>query len=220
MTDNNICDSCKFQYDFENRVCDDCAANNQYQQRTMPVGSRPKPVSYPPKKESGTGLNACPSCLHLVGKAICELYTGGQCGGAPRFEKWTPREKTKVERVKEHGGMKFCKGKNRVGLVLQGFAVAIWEMGWVGTMGAEKYTDNSWQTVPDAIQKYKEALDRHWLEWQMGEQFDPEFGTHHLAHVAWNALALLCLLIAQNIIKLTADTEKSATLSKLKEEDR
>jgi len=106
--------------------------------------------------------------------------------------------KSKEELVKEHGGMKFCKGKNRVGLVLQGFASAVWEMGWVGTQGANKYEDNSWQSVPDGIQKYMEALDRHVLLWKMGEEFDPEFNTHHLAHAAWNCLAILSLLMVEN----------------------
>jgi hypothetical protein len=35
------------------------------------------------------------------------------------------------------------------------------------------------------------AIGRHLTDWQIGEDVDPEDGLSHLAHAAWNCLALL-----------------------------
>ena len=55
--------------------------------------------------------------------------------------------------------------------------------------GALKYEDRNWQ------KGYKwglslDALDRHLIQWLMGEDLDAETGTHHLVAVAWHAIAL------------------------------
>ena len=122
----------------------------------------------------------------------------------------TDEEKKKLS--EENGGMKFSKGKNQLGLVLGGFSEAIWELGIVGTKGALKYAADSWKTVPDAINKYNDALDRHILMWRLGEDYDPEFGTHHLAHAAWNCLAILSLLYIQGLTKSFRLREKDNVL--------
>ena len=44
-------------------------------------------------------------------------------------------------------GIKLDNGKNRLGLVLDGFSHALWLVRCVGTFGANKYTDNGWQEV-------------------------------------------------------------------------
>jgi len=88
-------------------------------------------------------------------------------------------------------GAKLDAGKNRLGLVLGSFADALWEVGKVGTYGANKYTDDGWRSVPGARGRYMDALYRHLLRAQSGELFDPDTQLLHLAHVAWNALALL-----------------------------
>lgn len=61
----------------------------------------------------------------------------------------------------------------------------------VYTFGAEKYSENSWQNLPDGYRRYKAALFRHILAYEKGEINDPESGLKHLAHAAWNALALI-----------------------------
>ena len=88
-------------------------------------------------------------------------------------------------------GAKLDAGKNRLDLVLGDFSRALWEVGRVGTYGANKYTDRGWVSVPNGLQRYGDALLRHYLQYKRGEAFDPESDLHHLAHAAWNALALL-----------------------------
>lgn len=61
----------------------------------------------------------------------------------------------------------------------------------VYTFGAEKYSENSWQNLPDGYRRYKAALFRHIVAFEKGETIDPESGLPHLAHAAWNALALI-----------------------------
>jgi hypothetical protein len=61
----------------------------------------------------------------------------------------------------------------------------------VYTRGAAKYGDNNWKLVVSPIDRYFAALMRHLVAWRSGERVDCEWGTHHLAHVIWNAIALL-----------------------------
>ncbi len=88
-------------------------------------------------------------------------------------------------------GAKLDAGKNRMGLVLCGFARALQEVGAVGTYGANKYTDNGWIEVPDGERRYTDAMLRHLMREATGEVHDPDTGLHHAAHAAWNALARL-----------------------------
>lgn len=88
-------------------------------------------------------------------------------------------------------GVKLDDGKPRLDLVLGGFATALWGVGLVGTFGANKYTDNGWKEVDNAIERYLSALLRHYLSYKNGEEIDPESHLPHLAHIAWNSLAVL-----------------------------
>lgn len=63
----------------------------------------------------------------------------------------------------------------------------------VYTEGAKKYDDNTWQNLDNGYQRYKAALLRHLLEFEKGNEIDPETGCHHLAQVCWNSIALLYL---------------------------
>lgn len=98
-------------------------------------------------------------------------------------------------------GVKLDDGKNRLGLVLGGFASAIKEVGCIGTFGANKYTDNGWQSVPNGVARYTDALLRHLFAHFEGEEIDPESGYRHLAHVAWNCLAILSLTHKKEFLK-------------------
>ena len=108
-------------------------------------------------------------------------------------------------------GVKDDSGKNRVSLVIGGFALAILEVSKVGTFGANKYTDNGWQTVPNGIARYEDALLRHFMAYKDGEFFDPESKLPHLAHCAWNALAVLSLVLKErnNASKSVSQEPKS-----------
>lgn len=92
-------------------------------------------------------------------------------------------------------GFKADQGKNRVSLIMHGFANALLAVGEVGTFGANKYTDNGWCEVENGEQRYTDALYRHMLAEATGELIDTESGLPHAAHSAWNALARLELQI-------------------------
>lgn len=89
-------------------------------------------------------------------------------------------------------GIKYDNGKP---LVLRGFLKqfprAIEEVARVSEFGANKYTWNGWETVPDAEQRYSEALARHLLR----DGDDAESERSHAAHAAWNAMARLELML-------------------------
>ena len=84
-------------------------------------------------------------------------------------------------------GAKLDAGKVRPALVIQGFRKALLAISEVGTFGAAKYTDNGWKSVPDGRKRYEDALYRHLL----AEGVDEQSGLPHLAHAAWNLLAML-----------------------------
>lgn len=88
-------------------------------------------------------------------------------------------------------GAKFDAGKIRAALVLGDFARALQAVSMVGTFGARKYTPSGWLEVPDAKQRYEDAMLRHWLKEAAGETTDEDSGLLHAAHRAWNALAVL-----------------------------
>lgn len=89
------------------------------------------------------------------------------------------------------GATKYDTGKPRVMLVLGGFAHALELVSKVGTMGAQKYSPDGWKYVPNAIARYWDAFGRHLLEIFKGNWNDEESELPHLAHIAWNALAIL-----------------------------
>ena len=56
--------------------------------------------------------------------------------------------------------------------------------------GAEKYSDWNWLQGGSTNVCFG-AMLRHISAWQQGEDIDPETNTHHMAAIAWNAVALL-----------------------------
>jgi len=95
-------------------------------------------------------------------------------------------------------GAKLDAGKNRLGLVINGFCAALTEVGKVGTYGAQKYTDNGWKEVPEGIPRYTDAMYRHLMKEAKGELLDVDTELLHAAHSAWNALARLELMLRIN----------------------
>lgn len=59
------------------------------------------------------------------------------------------------------------------------------------TFGAEKYGPNTWQNLEDGYNRYKAAMFRHLMEFENGNVIDDESGMEHLAHMVWNAIAML-----------------------------
>lgn len=58
-------------------------------------------------------------------------------------------------------------------------------------VGAKKYGENTWQNLPNGLQRYFAAFMRHYLLHLKGEYYDKETGLPHLSHCAWNAIAML-----------------------------
>lgn len=89
-------------------------------------------------------------------------------------------------------GLKFDAGKPDL-TFLREFSGALGEVCRVSEYGVRKYKKRgSWPTVPDGSRRYAAAMLRHELA---GDAVDPESGLHHAAHVAWNALAKLQLML-------------------------
>ena len=125
--------------------------------------------------------------------------------GNPKFplfseapHRWTV-EQLEALAAKEVAGMKFDAGKPMAGLMVSDFANALLAVSEVTTFGAKKYAPRSWMTVPNARDRYNDALHRHLLHSAAGEKQDQESKLLHAAHVAWNALALLELEIRNGL---------------------
>ena len=88
-------------------------------------------------------------------------------------------------------GAKDDKGKPMAGVLLD-FSRALQTVVDVGTYGAKKYTRTGWATVPEGSQRYLDAMMGHLLAMDVDpDGLDKETGLPHLAHIAWNALAVL-----------------------------
>lgn len=90
-------------------------------------------------------------------------------------------------------GLKDDGGKVMASLPFIYFPKALTLVAEVATMGAKKYSVGGWRTVPDGLQRYTDAMYRHLLQWSETEK-DEESGLPHLAHAAWNALAVLQMI--------------------------
>jgi len=92
-------------------------------------------------------------------------------------------------------GAKLDSGKILAG-VLSDFSYALQAVAEVGTFGANKYSRGGWQSVPDGVTRYSDALWRHLLA-ERHESLDQDSGLLHAAHLAWNALSRLELKIRE-----------------------
>lgn len=88
-------------------------------------------------------------------------------------------------------------GKPRWSLLMTGCASALAGVVRVLTFavrataeGGKGYLPHSWKEVPNATERYKDALHRHLNKIEQGETHDDESGELHWHHVATNALFL------------------------------
>jgi hypothetical protein len=107
------------------------------------------------------------------------------------------KEHDPTGRAQHEPGAKLDGGKRLPHLVLGRFARALDAVTEVGTYGATKYSPRGWETVPDGVERYSEAMVRHWLAEQQGIECDGESQLQHAAHLAWNALARLELMLRE-----------------------
>jgi hypothetical protein len=80
---------------------------------------------------------------------------------------------------------------------LQYFPRALGAVADVSAFGAAKYTWGGWESVPDGVARYSDAMGRHILGEAADGPLDPETGLSHAAQVAWNALARLELMLRE-----------------------
>lgn len=102
----------------------------------------------------------------------------------------TPHTVVVDDPEKPQDDLKYDGGKIMAAIPFQDFPDAIKDLCRVSTMGAEKYERHSWMEVPDKKVRYTDAFARHFLS-SFHEDVDPESKISHLAHLAWNCLALL-----------------------------
>ena len=96
-------------------------------------------------------------------------------------------------------GVKYDNGKPAAGWLLEVFPNALMCLGKVIRKGQEKYPNpNNWKYLEQAEVRYRDALMRHLLKKYGGQDTDEETGLSHLAHAAWNALALLELELTKD----------------------
>ena len=93
-------------------------------------------------------------------------------------------------------GAKLDYGKPDLDLVLGVFSKALIAVSQVGTYGADKYSRSGWLAVPNGIRRYSSALWRHYIS-AYTEEKDRDTDLLHLAHAAWNALAILELTLRE-----------------------
>ena len=92
-----------------------------------------------------------------------------------------------IDKLRPTGGLKFDAGKLRYSLIPPEATRALAE---VLSFGARKYAPNSWQTVPNAPERYLDALIRHLEAHRSGELYDPESNLPHVYHLLCNAAFL------------------------------
>ena len=127
-------------------------------------------------------MNANPQCYGKF--TFGTAYGERECNTCPRIDSC-------IEQVAENARAKDDKAKPMAGVLLD-FSRALQTVVDVGTYGAKKYTRTGWATVPEGSQRYTDAMMRHLLAMDVDpDGLDKETGLPHLAHVAWNALAVL-----------------------------
>lgn len=90
--------------------------------------------------------------------------------------------------VPDTKGFKADAGKPRYSLIPTEATKA---MATILTFGAEKYEKDGWKSVPNAEERYMDALYRHLEAYRGGELVDEESGESHLAHAITNIAFLL-----------------------------
>lgn len=153
----------------------------------------PEEVFIAYKKGLKNQLDTCEQTTRRF-KATCENI----CLNAPKntcetIKNEKPSKTTENIQQLHLPGMKYDEGKPNLSLVFGGFNKALLDVGYIGTFGARKYTPNGWKDVENLYERYSSALLRHMfaaMSPRVKDIYDNETGRLHLAHVAWNALAL------------------------------
>ena len=88
-------------------------------------------------------------------------------------------------------GAKHDGGKLLFRPLMHSLAIPLRAVAAVLSFGAQKYVEDSWQTVPDGKRRYEDAYYRHQNARALGELYDPESGLPHRAHELCNLMFIL-----------------------------
>ena len=123
-------------------------------------------------------------------------------------------------------GIKFDNSNEKLRWLLVPWA-ALQEIVKVLQAGAVKYLPDNWMRVPNAIERYREALLRHVIADANGELIDKDYGLLHLAHAGCCILFLIWFYIRDKMfVPFTPDykiieekykEQKEAALAKANE---
>lgn len=96
-------------------------------------------------------------------------------------------------------GQPGCKVDAGKAPVLQGFLHyfprAVLAVAEISAFGVQKgYAWNSWETVPNGVTRYGDALARHLIKEVIDGPLDAQSKKLHAAHEAWNSMARLELI--------------------------
>lgn len=153
----------------------------------------PEQVFIKYKKGLKNQLDTCEQTTRRF-KTTCEnLSLNSSNNSTETIKNNKPSETTENIQQLHLPGMKYDEGKPNLSLVFGGFNKALLDVGYIGTFGARKYTPNGWKEVDNLYERYSSALLRHMfaaMSSRVKDIYDNETGRLHLAHVAWNALAL------------------------------
>lgn len=123
-------------------------------------------------------MKLCPACKHEwhLGRDRCDVLVAD----GP--------DDVKPCRCTDAQAAKADHGKARGFRMLPPDTLA--ELAEIYTYGCQKYERDSWRNVPDAVERYYDAMERHLGAFNKGEVIDPESGKRHLAHALWNLVAV------------------------------
>lgn len=109
----------------------------------------------------------------------------------------SPKESDPKGIVAGQPGAKVDAGKVRPSLILNDMPRAMLAVAEIATYGADKYDkygEGGWLEVEGGVARYTDAMDRHRIKEGI-ESHDPDSEMLHAAHLAWNALARLELML-------------------------
>lgn len=112
----------------------------------------------------------------------------------------SPKESDPNGKSLKEPGAKGDAGKSPVTRgALAYFPRALYAVAEVSKFGASKYSWKGWESVPDGVERYRDALGRHILYEAVEGLRDKDTGLLHAAHAAWNALAVLELMLKAGV---------------------
>ena len=103
-----------------------------------------------------------------------------------------PKERNPIYGMEYSQGKKYDNDKPMLAQFFKHFSKAYNALVEVATYGFKKYnedlTDPNWRKI--SVERYEDAMFRHFSSYLTGEKIDNESGKSHLAHMIWNACVL------------------------------